>query len=142
MCIMIMLWSVFSLTLAGLNGQIHSLNWFDKNRERWCSGNRMTGLTTTCPLQMRLLFDIFKKEIGKWKCEKCPRRICKTYIEHVGFIWKNWICILFIIFLYTFIYIFIMLFMGEGGSSQFWLVHMLLVFCNWRRITLINKIHK
>ena len=31
-------------------------------------------------------FDIFKKEIGKWKGEKCPCRICKTYIQHVGFI--------------------------------------------------------
>ena len=31
-------------------------------------------------------FDIFKKEIGKWKREKCPFRICKTYIQHVGFI--------------------------------------------------------
>ena len=31
-------------------------------------------------------FDIFKKEIRKWKDEKCPCRICKTYIQHVGFI--------------------------------------------------------
>ena len=31
-------------------------------------------------------FDLFKKEIGKWKGEKCPCRICKTYIQHVGFI--------------------------------------------------------
>ena len=31
-------------------------------------------------------FDIFKKEIGKWKGEKCPCRIFKTYVEHVGFI--------------------------------------------------------
>ena len=31
-------------------------------------------------------FDIFKKEIRKWKGEKCPCRICKTYIQHVGFI--------------------------------------------------------
>ena len=34
-------------------------------------------------------FDIFKKKIGKWKGEKCSCRICKTYIQHVGFIWKN-----------------------------------------------------
>ena len=31
-------------------------------------------------------FDIFKKEIGKWKGEMCPCRICKTYIQHVRFI--------------------------------------------------------
>ena len=31
-------------------------------------------------------FDIFKKEIRKWKGEKCPCRICKTYIQHVGFL--------------------------------------------------------
>ena len=30
--------------------------------------------------------DIFKIEIGKWKGEKCPCRICKTYIQHAGFI--------------------------------------------------------
>ena len=31
-------------------------------------------------------FDIFKKEIGKWKGEKCPCRICRTYIQDLGFI--------------------------------------------------------
>ena len=31
-------------------------------------------------------FDLFKKKIGKWKGEKCPRRICKTYSQHVAFI--------------------------------------------------------
>ena len=31
-------------------------------------------------------FEIFKKKIRKWKGEKCPCRICKTYIQHVGFI--------------------------------------------------------
>ena len=31
-------------------------------------------------------FEIFKKEIRKWKGEKCPCRICKTYIHHVGLI--------------------------------------------------------
>ena len=31
-------------------------------------------------------FDIFTKEIGKWKGEKGPCRICKTYIQHVGVI--------------------------------------------------------
>ena len=29
-------------------------------------------------------FDIFKKEIGKWKGEKYPGRICGTYIQHAG----------------------------------------------------------
>ena len=31
-------------------------------------------------------FDIFKKEIRKWEGERCPCRIYKTYIQHVGFI--------------------------------------------------------
>ena len=26
------------------------------------------------------------RQIGKWKGEKCSCRICKTYIQHVGFI--------------------------------------------------------
>ena len=30
-------------------------------------------------------FDIFKKVIEKWKDERCPCTICKTYIQHVGF---------------------------------------------------------
>ena len=74
-------------------------------------------------------FDIFKKEIGKWKGEKCPCRICKTYIQHVGFIWKNCIRILFSSF--TLLFTFLLCFLWEGGS-RFWLVHMLLVFCNRR----------
>ena len=31
-------------------------------------------------------FELFKKEIRKWKGEMCPYRICKTYIQHVGLI--------------------------------------------------------
>ena len=31
-------------------------------------------------------FEIFKMEIRKWKDEKCPCRMCKTYIQRVGFI--------------------------------------------------------
>ena len=31
-------------------------------------------------------FDCLKKEIRKWKGEKCPCRICKMYIHHVRFI--------------------------------------------------------
>ena len=31
-------------------------------------------------------FDIFKKEIRKWKGDKCPCRTCKTYIQHAGLI--------------------------------------------------------
>ena len=34
-------------------------------------------------------FDLFNKEIGKWKGEKCPCRICKTYIQHVGFFGRS-----------------------------------------------------
>ena len=28
----------------------------------------------------------FKKEIKSWKCDACPCRMCKTYIQRVGFI--------------------------------------------------------
>ena len=28
----------------------------------------------------------FKKEIKTWKCDASPWRICKTYIQRVGFI--------------------------------------------------------
>ena len=28
----------------------------------------------------------FKKEIKSWKCDACPSRMCKTYIQRVGFI--------------------------------------------------------
>ena len=28
----------------------------------------------------------FKKEIKKWRCDACPCRICKTYIQRVSFI--------------------------------------------------------
>ena len=31
-------------------------------------------------------FEIFTKEIRKWKREKCPCRICKTYIHNIGLI--------------------------------------------------------
>ena len=63
-------------------------------------------------------FEIFKK-LENWrvknvhveyvKGEECSCRICKTYIQHVGLIWKNYADP--VIFLYIFIYIFIMLFM-------------------------------
>ena len=55
-------------------------------------------------------FEIFKKEIRKWKSEKCRCRMCKTYIQHVGLIWKNRTRP--INFLYIVIYIFIMFVMG------------------------------
>ena len=40
------------------------------------------------PDKLKQLVDIhaFKKEIKKWKPENCPCRLCKTYIQHVGFI--------------------------------------------------------
>ena len=28
----------------------------------------------------------FKRKIKKWKIEKCPCRLCKTYIQRVGFV--------------------------------------------------------
>ena len=30
--------------------------------------------------------ELFKKKIRKWKCEPCPCRMCKTYLQHIGFI--------------------------------------------------------
>ena len=29
--------------------------------------------------------ELFKKKIRKWRCESCPCRMCKTYLQHVGF---------------------------------------------------------
>ena len=65
-------------------------------------------------------FEIFKKEIRKWKSEKCSCRICKTYIQYVRLIWQN--CTHPITFLYIFIFIFTMFFIGGGGCRS-WLVH-------------------
>ena len=28
----------------------------------------------------------FKREIKTWKCDACPCRMSKTYIQHIGFI--------------------------------------------------------
>ena len=33
-----------------------------------------------------LAIEIFKKEIKTWKCDACPCRTSKTYIQRVGFI--------------------------------------------------------
>ena len=30
--------------------------------------------------------ELFKKKIRKWKCEPCPCRMCKTYLQHISFI--------------------------------------------------------
>ena len=30
--------------------------------------------------------ELFKKKIRKWKCEPCPCRMCKIYLQHIGFI--------------------------------------------------------
>ena len=54
-------------------------------------------------------FDIFKKEIRKWKGEKCPCRICKTYIQHVGFIWKN--CVRILLSSFTLLFTFLLCFL-------------------------------
>ena len=29
--------------------------------------------------------ELFRKKIRKWKCEPCPCRMCKTYLQHTGF---------------------------------------------------------
>ena len=31
-------------------------------------------------------FEIFEKEVRKWKGEKCPFRICKTSVQYLGLI--------------------------------------------------------
>ena len=40
------------------------------------------------PERLRTLeiLDKFKKVIKRWKCDACPFRMCKKYIQHVGFI--------------------------------------------------------
>ena len=37
----------------------------------------------------------FYKEIKKWKCDACLCRVCKTYIQSVGFINSEQYCIFF-----------------------------------------------
>ena len=32
------------------------------------------------------LFSTFKSKIKNWETDKCPFRLCKTYIQRVGFI--------------------------------------------------------
>ena len=36
-------------------------------------------------IKSELTLELFKKKI-KWKCEPCPCRMCKTYLQHIGFI--------------------------------------------------------
>ena len=33
-----------------------------------------------------ILLDAFKKLINKWQPENCPLRLCKSYIQNLGFI--------------------------------------------------------
>ena len=37
-------------------------------------------------IKLELTLELFKKKIRKWKCELCPCRMCKTYLQHIGFI--------------------------------------------------------
>ena len=30
--------------------------------------------------------ELLKKKIRKWKCEPCPCRMCKAYLQYMGFI--------------------------------------------------------
>ena len=32
------------------------------------------------------ILELFKEKIRKWKCEPCPCRMRKTYLQHIGFI--------------------------------------------------------
>ena len=32
-------------------------------------------------------FTVFKNKIRKWTPEKCPWKLCQTYIKNVGYIW-------------------------------------------------------
>ena len=40
------------------------------------------------PVEMKNLTTIsaFKRKVKNWKLENCPRRLCKPYIQNVGFI--------------------------------------------------------
>ena len=40
------------------------------------------------PDKLKQLDDVhaFKEEIKKWKSKNCPCRLCKTYLQNVGFI--------------------------------------------------------
>ena len=37
-------------------------------------------------IKLEPTFELFKKKIRKWKCEPCPCRMGKTYLQHIGFI--------------------------------------------------------
>ena len=41
------------------------------------------------PLQWKTLsLSIFSKKIRKWKPDECPCRLCKTYVQNVGYVGK------------------------------------------------------
>ena len=37
-------------------------------------------------IKLEPTLELFKKKIRKWKYEPCPCRMCKTYLQHIGFI--------------------------------------------------------
>ena len=37
-------------------------------------------------IKLKPTLELLKKKIRKWKCESCPRRICKTYLQRIDFI--------------------------------------------------------
>ena len=60
-------------------------------------------------------FDLFKKEIGKWKGEKCPCRICKTYIQHVG-LFEGTVCTSYSLPLHFYLHFYDDFYETGGGS--------------------------
>ena len=55
----------------------------------------------------------FVKQIRKWKPDKCPCRLCKTYIQNLGFIVVSWI------FIYYCLYFFILSFIFNCNSCTY-----------------------
>ena len=37
-------------------------------------------------IKLEPTLELFNKKIRKWKCKLCPCRMCKTYLQHIGFI--------------------------------------------------------
>ena len=48
-------------------------------------GPKIWGIIPTSIKKSKSLF-IFKKEIRKWKPDKCLCRLCKTYVKDLGFV--------------------------------------------------------
>ena len=50
----------------------------------FCRGLQLWNLIPS-NLKSEPTLELFKKKIRKWNCEPCPCRMCKTYLQHIGF---------------------------------------------------------